>query len=206
MIGIYVSPKGFISWAIKIFTYWYLKEFKERHLEYEWMKIKDIPTHSLIGWDMGLEGEKIIFESSKTQQLHPYYKCKYEFEFQDGNDVKLFWEMVHESIGDWYGVFQLYYFIKISVWMTLFKWLVPLWSEIFHGGKPILLWGNPFVWFRICTETCYEYLQKKTKKEKLPETERQLSRVNRNNVFPLLLLDMCLSISDKKEMKQNPNY
>jgi len=170
------------------------------------MKRKDIPTHSLIGWDRGLTDELIIFESSKTQQLFPYYKCKYEFEYKDGNDVKLFWEIVHRSISNWYGVFQLYYFIKTSIWMTLFPWLVPFWSDAFHGGRTIHNWGNPFVKFRICTETAYEYLEGRCKKEKLTETERQLIRVNANNVFPLFLLDMLLTITNSGEMTQNPNY
>lgn len=213
MIGIFTAnTDGFkkkltLSFAIKFFTYWYLKEFKRRHPAFEWMKMKDIPTHSLIGYDEGRQGQVIIFESSKTQQIFPYYQCNYEFVFKVGNDVDLFWKTVKKSVGKWYGIFQLWYFVKTWFWMTFFPdWFVKLWSEIFHGNKTILLWGNPFVWFQICTEQCYSLMWKYVYKYGYVETLDQLERANANNIFPLLLLDMCLEITEKREMILNPNY
>lgn len=213
MIGIFTADttglkrKFTLSFAIKFFTYWYLKDFKLKHPEFKWMKLKDIPTHSVIGFDQGRKGNRIIFESSKTQQLYPYYKCNYEFVFAVGNNVDLFWEVVNESVGKWYGIFQLWYFVKTWFWMTFFpKWFVKLWGKIFHGGKSILLWGNPFVWFQICTEQAYILMRKYEWNYGFVETYRQLARANQNNIFPLLLLDMCLEIESSGEMIMDPNY
>lgn len=205
MIGIFVAnTNGFkkkftLSFAIKLVSYWYLKEFKQRNPEFNWMGINDISTHTLIGYDTGKTGEKIIFESSKTQQLRHYYKSEYEFEFKDGVDVEIFWEVTKESIGNWYGVFQLYYFIRTAFWMIFFpKWFVKIWANLFHGGKHIFQWGNPFVWFQICTEQAYTYCDKEDKKYGYPSLREQLNRVNSNNVSPLLLLDMLLNAKETK--------
>ena len=199
MFGIFVAnTKGFIakftvSFAIKFFSYWYLKYFKKRHPEFGWMKMEDLPTHALIGYDIGLTGQKYIFESAPTQQMRDYYPSKYEFEY-DPVDIELFIKCMKKSQGEPYGVFQLYYFIKTFIWMTCFSWLVPLWSKLFHANKPILKWGNPFVWFRICTETAAELMGWYSDARKLPVTKLQLTRANINNILPIVLFDWLLTI------------
>ena len=205
MIGIFTAnTDGFkakftLSFAIKFFQYWYLKEFKKNHIGFNWMKMSDIPTHSLVGYDVGSTGEKIIFESSKTQQLYPYYKSEYEFKF-DVVDKELFWELVKKSIGNWYAFFQLYYFIKMAFWMTLFpRWFVNVWADVFHGGKHIFRWGNAFVSFQICTEQAYNLMQMYANKYNLGATHKELGTVNANNVMPLKLLDMCLNLRREGE-------
>ena len=205
MIGVFLAnTDGFkrkftLSFLIKCISYWYLKEFKLRHTDYNWMKLKDVPTHAIIGSDTGMTGRNIVFESAKIQQLRPYYKSKYEFNFQDGVDVEIFWQVVDRSIGNWYAFLQLWYFIKTTIWMTFFpEWFVGVWSDAFHGGRNILRWGNPFPGSQICTEQAYIYCNLMDKKYIYPGLERELRSVNVNNVSPLKLFDILLSAEETK--------
>ena len=203
MVGIFVAnTDGFwrkftFSFAIKFFTYWQLKDFKQRHPDYKWMKMRDIPTHALVGFDYGQTNEKMIFESSKTQQLYPYYLSKYEFYFKNGVDIKLFWELVHESVGEWYGLFQNWYFVKTWYWETFYPdWFIKLWGKLFHGGKPILHWGNMFVASHICTEQAGNLCRKYDNKYNYPSLREEMSRASINNLTPLFVLDSLLSAEE----------
>lgn len=203
MIGIFVArTDGFkakftLSFGIKLITYWELKEFKKRHPEFNWMKLKDIPTHALIGYDTGKTGQKYIFESSKTQRLYPYYKSKYEFYFKDGIDVDVFLKVVRESVSKWYGVLQLYYFIRTAIWMTFIpKWYLRFWSNTFHDGKSIRKWGNPFPAGKICTEQAHGYSSKMDKKYNYPSLKKQLNRVGADNSSPIFMFDILLSAKE----------
>lgn len=203
MIGISIKiTDGFkrkfsFNFGTKLLTYWELKGFKERHPEFKWMKLRDIPTHALIGYDTGKTGQKYIFESSVRQRLYPYYKSKYEFYFKDPIDVEIFLEIVRESISTWYAVFQLYYFIKTAIWMTFVpKWYLKFWSNKVHGGKSIRQWGNPFPASKICTEQAYMYSSKMDKRYDYPSLRKYLNKVNVNNPSPIFMFDILLSAKE----------
>jgi hypothetical protein len=210
MISIFVAiTDGFkrkftFSFSIKFFSYWYLKIFKRHHPEFKWMKMKDIPTHALTGWAI-LNGVKKIFESNDRQELKDYYPSKYEFTFIDGVNESLFWKNVKSSVGKPYAYLQIAWFLKTWVWGTFFPFLIPLWGETFHGSKNIFLWKNMFPNSRICTEQGAELMKMYSLEYDYPITKSQLSRANFNNIFPLLLLDMLLTIYKNKEMTLKEN-
>ena len=157
---------------------------------------KDTPTHTLFG-DIKCDGDRrLIFESNLTQQLNYYYPSRWEFEFifrhKRVYDPLLFHKVSQATITQTYAVLQLIYFIRMWFWNVPFKWLLPLWSKVFHGGKPTSLWGNWFVKNDICTEQCAKYAREHASKYGLGIIRNYLFNRNINNFSPTNILEMML--------------
>jgi hypothetical protein len=203
MIGIFtantdgIKGKFTLSFLIKLFT-WY--EFKGLIKNYPeklgGCTFRDTPTHTLFG-DIKCDGERrLIFESHLTQQLNYYYPCRWEFDFIFRHkvvyDPLLFHKVAQKTITQTYAILQLLYFVRRWFWCMPFKWLLPLWSKLFHGGKPITLWGNWFISNDICTEQCAKYATEMASKYALGKVKSILSKTNINNFSPSGILELWL--------------
>ena len=210
MIGIFVANTSlkdgnwkriftfswYVSMSIKIFTWYEFKELIKKYPKLKDCTFKDTPTHTLFG-DINCDGEeRLIFESSVRQQLNYYYECRWEFEFLKNHrriyDPVLFHKVSRKTIGQWYAVLQLIYFIRRWFWCVPFKWLLPTWAKLFHGGKNIKLWGNWFTFFDICTEQTAKFIREKADKYMLLITRKFLCLTNINNFSPTGILEIGL--------------
>lgn len=202
MIGIFnantdgLKGKFTISYLIKIFTWYEFKRLIGRYEKLRGCTFRDTPTHTLFG-DIRCDGDKrLIFESHITQQLNYYYPSRWEFEFVFRNkavqDAEIFHKVAQATITQIYAVLQLIYFIRRWLWCVPFRWLLPLWAEVFHGGKDVRNWGNWFVRNDICTEQAAKYAREHASKYSLGTVRTYLTRTNINNFTPTGILEMML--------------